>query len=162
MGSIALWMRLDGAAPEILLPNARQKFVTRRNFSYYRFHVSDGVGAFRLSLTNCKQRVGTSSRRQLEHCIDYADVRPRALPFRDPYSPTARHNITQEGAHFDEDRVAARGADYYLLVVTREEVGISAIFSFDRADEHLPLVRVITDYCDCYRESNLIQSVINA
>ena len=79
--SSALWNRAESV--ELILPNAgKQKFRTKKHFSYYKFFVPDDVDHFRLTLSSC---VVTLQQRPVglhaDDCIDYVAYRGKVTRF---------------------------------------------------------------------------------
>lgn len=130
VGSVALWTKADSV--ELILPGvARQSFLTRRHFSYFKFFVHGDIDAFKLVISNCQVQVRHPRPRiNPDSCIDFIDIRPRALPFHALDSETAIFNLTSEGnATFFEKR-PVQGTTYYLIIVSNGEVSFDVDLSF--------------------------------
>ena len=131
LGSIALWSVTDNV--EQIIPHSTKSYVTRKHFSYYKFFIPSNINTFRLTLSNCS--VLTEAHPSIvnkDQCIEYANIRDRALPKHIPEVDGKSNILKNSTVVFYEDR-PYRDSYYYLLVVS------SAKVSFD----------LKLDYTDC-------------
>lgn len=121
LGSVALWSRVENM--QLILPNVVQTFRTQNHFSYFKFFVHDDVDAFKLVVSNCVVRVRhPRPEHSARTCIDFVDLRAKALPFHTTDSETARLNISSsDNVTFIETR-PHKATTYYVIVVSHGEV----------------------------------------
>jgi len=123
LGSIGLWTRAEQV--QWITPFAKQRYATTKHFSYFKFFLPDNVDSFQLHISNCsiKQQIkeGLNSR---DECIDYTNLRPRALPRHDP-GVAGFTNITIGGSVVFSEERPYKSSYYYLLVVS------SAVINFE-------------------------------
>lgn len=122
LGSIALWTRAEQV--EMVNPYSGHTFTTKKHFSYYKFFVAENVDSFQLNLLNCTVQIHLKERLfGRKDCIEYANLRARALPKHDPNVSGFTNISSRSGVTFTESR-PVRSSYYYLLVVS------SAVVSF--------------------------------
>ena len=123
LGSIALWSRAEDV--NLIIPHKSQKYVTKKHFSYYKFFIPENINAFSLTLGNCTVLTEVHpSIYNKNQCIEYANIRARALPKHTPEVGGISNMAKNSSSTFFEKR-PFRNVYYYLLVVS------SATVSFD-------------------------------
>jgi len=120
IGSIALWTRAEQV--DLIIPYEKKSYTTKKHFSYYKFFIPDNVNNFVLTVSNCviKTKINT---RVFGHdeCIEYANMRDRALPKHNPDSGGFINMSQNATITFKEDR-PYKDSFYYLLIVSSAEV----------------------------------------
>ena len=120
LGSIALWSRAHQV--DLIIPYKKKTYTTKKHFSYYKFFIPENVNTFTLKLTDCTVMTRiTSNIFKDDKCIEYANMRDRALPKHNPETfgfSQISHNST---VTFNETR-PYRNNFYYLLIVSSAEV----------------------------------------
>ncbi|XP_059082591.1 uncharacterized protein LOC131880099 [Tigriopus californicus] len=134
LGSIALWSRAE--AVETISPNEVLTFRTKRHFSYYKFHVSDDVDAFKLGVANCIVKVRQARPNQVKDaCIDFVGIREGGLPFFSPNNSNGYSNVTsKQNITFYESR-PQKSKTYYMLVVSQGQVTFDVTLSLKSCGE---------------------------
>ena len=131
LGSIALWSVADNV--EKIVPYNKLTLVTKKHFSYFKFFITENINSFSLTLTNCTVLTEVhSSIISKDQCIEYANIRDRALPKHIPEVNGKSNILVNQTVTFEEER-PYKNSYYYLLVVS------SAKVSFD----------LKLDYKDC-------------
>lgn len=128
IGSIALWTRAEQV--DLIIPYEKKTYTTKKHFSYYKFFIPDNVNNFVLTVSNCVIKTKVNSRIfSKDECIEYANMRDRALPKHNP-GIGGFINMSQNATiTFKEDR-PYKDSFYYLLIVSSAEV------SFDLDLDH--------------------------
>ena len=120
LGSIALWSRADQV--EFIIPYEKKTYTSKKHFSYYKFFIPENVNTFTLELSDCRvtSRIESSVFRN-DECIEYVNLRARALPKHNPDTMGFSKVSHKSGVTFREARPYRR-QHYYLLVVSSSEV----------------------------------------
>jgi len=120
IGSIALWTRAEQV--DLIIPYEKKTYTTKKHFSYYKFFISDNVNTFVLTVSNCVIKTKVNSRIfSKDECIEYANMRDRALPKHNPDTGGFINMSQNATITFKEDR-PYKSSFYYLLIVSSAEV----------------------------------------
>jgi len=121
IGSIALWTRAETV--DLIIPYTKKTYTTKKHFSYYKFFISENVDSFDLTISGCTIKTElTNTIFGKDDCIEYANLRDRALPKHNPHDGTGMNNISGNvSVSFKEDR-PYKNSYYYLLIVSTTEV----------------------------------------
>ena len=120
LGSIALWSRADQV--DLIIPYEKKTYATKKHFSYFKFFIPENVNTFTLSVSGCRvmTRIVSHIFRD-DECIEYVNLRDRALPKHNPDTSGFSNVSHNETVTFNETR-PYRNNFYYLLVVSSSEV----------------------------------------
>ena len=122
LGSIALWNTADNIVN--IIPHNKLSLITKKHFSYYKFFIPENINSFRLILSNCTVLTEVHpSIYDKNQCIEYANIRDRALPKHVPEVGGFSNIHVNTSFTFKEKR-PYRNSYYYLLVVSSATVSL--------------------------------------